>query len=94
MDMGSQAITWPPEKPTATIPSSLPADRNLGEIVEGEVIIFAFKIRCVEWCLYHSLFSGVLYDGQKYIPCSNRMKRGKGRDKEVGKDIILYYSVG
>ena len=31
-------FTCPPENPTATTPSSLPADRNLGEMVEGEVI--------------------------------------------------------
>ena len=37
MDPG--ALTWPPEKATATTPSSLPADRNLGGIVEGEVIM-------------------------------------------------------
>ena len=43
--MKTGAFTWPPEKPTATIPSSLLADRNLGGIVEGEVIIVAFKSR-------------------------------------------------
>ena len=32
-------LTWPPEKPTATTPSSLPAERNLGEMVEGDVIL-------------------------------------------------------
>lgn len=30
--------TWPPEKPTATTPSSSALDRNLGCIVEGEVM--------------------------------------------------------
>ena len=34
-----EGLTWPPEKPTATTPSSLPAERNLGEMVEGEVIL-------------------------------------------------------
>ena len=34
-------ITWPPEKPTATTPSSLPWDRNFGWIVDGEVMMFA-----------------------------------------------------
>ena len=43
--MKTGAFTWPPENPTATIPSSLLADRNLGGIVEGEVIIVAFKTR-------------------------------------------------
>lgn len=41
----NRVFTWPPEKPTATTPSSLLADRNLGGIVEGEVIIVAFKSR-------------------------------------------------
>lgn len=30
--------TWPPEKPTATTPSSLPRDKNLGCTVDGEVM--------------------------------------------------------
>ena len=34
-----EGLTWPPEKPTATTLSSLPAERNLGEMVEGEVIL-------------------------------------------------------
>ena len=37
--MKTEVITWPPEKPTAMTPSSLPADRNLGVMVEGEVIV-------------------------------------------------------
>lgn len=41
--MSTGAITWPPENPTATTPSSLPAERNLGEIVEGEVIIVSLE---------------------------------------------------
>lgn len=32
-------FTWPPEKPTATTPSSLLLDKNLGLMVEGEVMI-------------------------------------------------------
>lgn len=40
--METGAITWPPENPTATTPNSLPADKNLGGIVEGKVIIVAF----------------------------------------------------
>ena len=31
--------TWPPEKPTATTPSSLPFVRNLGKMVEGDVML-------------------------------------------------------
>ena len=42
MDKKADSITWPPEKPTATTPNSLPADKNLGEIVDGEVIIVVF----------------------------------------------------
>ena len=37
--MKMEIFTWPPEKPTAMTPSSLPADRNLGEMVEGEVMV-------------------------------------------------------
>ena len=45
--MSTGVITWPPENPTATTPSSLPAERNLGEIVEGEVIIVSLEsCRC------------------------------------------------
>lgn len=40
---GIGVVTWPPENPTAMTPSSLPADRNLGVIVGGEVIIAAFN---------------------------------------------------
>ena len=36
-------LTCPPEKPTAITPSSLPAERNLGGIVEGEVIFRAYN---------------------------------------------------
>lgn len=45
--MGSiiEALTWPPENPTATTPSSFSEDRNLGGIVEGEVIVVSFKSR-------------------------------------------------
>ena len=43
--MKPEAFTWPPENPTATTPSSLPADRNLGDIVEGEVIIVVVQSR-------------------------------------------------
>lgn len=32
-------VTWPPEKPTATTPSSLFVERNFGAIVEGDVIL-------------------------------------------------------
>ena len=31
--------TCPPEKPTATTPSSLPFERNFGLMVDGEVIL-------------------------------------------------------
>ena len=34
-------LTCPPEKPTATTPSSLGLDRNLGVIVEGDVMFGA-----------------------------------------------------
>ncbi len=34
-----RGLTWPPEKPTATTPSSLPLARNLGWIVDGEVMV-------------------------------------------------------
>ena len=33
--------TWPPENPTATTPRSMGAVRNLGVIVEGEVMFSA-----------------------------------------------------
>ena len=33
--------TWPPEKPTATTPSSLPFVKNLGKMVEGDVMLQA-----------------------------------------------------
>ncbi len=36
---GGDGGTWPPEKPTATTPSSLLEARNFGAIVEGEVIV-------------------------------------------------------
>ena len=36
-------LTCPPEKPTAITPSSLPAERNFGGIVEGEVILRAYS---------------------------------------------------
>ena len=36
-------LTCPPEKPTATTPSSLPAERNFGAIVEGEVMLRAYS---------------------------------------------------
>lgn len=36
---GCLFFTWPPEKPTAMTPSSLLLDRNLGLMVEGEVMI-------------------------------------------------------
>ena len=36
---GRGKVTWPPEKPTATTPSSLFVERNFGAIVEGDVIL-------------------------------------------------------
>ena len=36
-------VTCPPEKPTAITPSSLPAERNLGGMVEGEVMLRAYR---------------------------------------------------
>ena len=35
--------TCPPEKPTAITPSSLPAERNLGGMVDGEVMSRAYS---------------------------------------------------
>ena len=71
--MKLKAVTWPPEKPTATTPSSLPADRNLGEIVGGEVIIVVGQSRSnVEGRLYRRFFfSRVEENAKEYIPRSN-----------------------
>ena len=73
--MRVKAFTWPPEKPTATTPSSLPADRNLGEIVEGEVIIIVvFQNRSnVEGRLCRMLLSRVEDNAKEYIPRNNDM---------------------
>lgn len=38
-----EGFTCPPEKPTAITPSSLPAERNLGGMVEGEVMMRAYN---------------------------------------------------
>ena len=40
---GLEPLTCPPEKPTAITPSSLPAERNLGGMVEGEVMLRAYS---------------------------------------------------
>ena len=34
-----EGSTWPPEKPTATTPSSLPFERNFWWTVEGAVMV-------------------------------------------------------
>lgn len=34
-----RGCTWPPEKPTATTPSSLLLVKNLGAMVDGEVMM-------------------------------------------------------
>ena len=69
--MKLRMCTWPPEKPTATTPSSLPADRNLGEIVEGEVIVVFQSRSNVEGRLCGRFFSRVENDVKEYIPRSN-----------------------
>lgn len=38
-----ERLTCPPEKPTAITPSSLPAERNFGGMVEGEVMLRAYS---------------------------------------------------
>ncbi len=40
---GLERLTCPPENPTAITPSSLPAERNLGGMVEGEVMLRAYS---------------------------------------------------
>lgn len=41
---GKGVDTWPPEKPTATTPSSSAFVRNLGGMVDGEVMVGEFVV--------------------------------------------------
>lgn len=38
-----EGCTWPPEKPTATTPSSSALERNFGGMVDGAVMIAVFQ---------------------------------------------------
>lgn len=47
----TRSSTCPPEKPTATTPSSVPLERNFGVMVDGEVILatrFIYLSRTLE----------------------------------------------
>ena len=78
------AFTWPPEKPTATMPSSLPADKNFGEIVEGRVIIVVFKV-VRAWndaCSKASWAGQLTFEEEKHpYACNERKKEREGTEK-------------
>ncbi len=38
-----EVLTWPPEKPTATTPSSVDVERNLEGVVGGELMVKVVK---------------------------------------------------
>ena len=70
----------------------MPADRNLGEIVEGEVIIVGLQSRSnVEGRLCRSFVSRVENSVKEYVPRSNDIEEKEKRQRnKVGKDSGFY----